>query len=130
MINDILWWKISLLGFFNGWLPGLLTFLLGLLVSKISINRKLRNDLKNTILSSFIPTFNLGREITEAEIQQALTELRITLNTYRQIYPKLFNEQAVNQLFAISGKGLYEQNGEISKELMNPQLIINIIKSL
>ena len=130
IINDILWWKISLLGFFNGWLPGLLTFLLGLLLSKISSRRKLKNNLKEALLSIFIPTFNLGREISEPQILQALTELRVTMNTYRQIYPKLLNDQAAEKLNAICNKGLYGQNGEISEELKNPQLIINIIKAL
>lgn len=130
IINDILWWKISLLGFINGWLPGFLTFLLGLLLSKISNNRKLKNNLKDNILSIFIPTFNVGHEISESQIQHALAELRATLNTYRQIYPKLLNDQAANQLSTIFNKGLYEKNGDISKELANPQLIINIIKAL
>ncbi|WP_230124771.1 hypothetical protein [Pseudomonas sp. Bi70] len=130
IINDILWWKISLLGFFNGWLPGFLTFLLGLLLSRMSSHRKLKNNLKETILSIFIPTFNLGREISEPQIQQALTELRITISTYRQIYPRILNDQAAEQLNAIFIKGLYEQNGDISEELRNPQLIINLIKAL
>lgn len=130
IINDILWWKISLLGFINGWLPGLLTFLLGLLLAEISNNRKMKNNLKDNILSIYIPTFNVGHEISESQIQHALAELNVTLNTYRQIYPKLLNDQAANQLSTIFTKGLYEENGELSKELLNPQLIINIIKTL
>ena len=130
IINDILWWKISLLGFINGWLPGFLTFLLGLLLSKISNNRKLKNNLKNNILSIYIPTFNVGNEISESQVLHALAELNVTLNTYRQIYPKLLDDQAANQLSTIFKKGLYEENGEISKELLNTQLIINIIKTL
>ncbi|MCU1716437.1 hypothetical protein [Pseudomonas sp. 5P_3.1_Bac2] len=128
--NDILWWKVSLLGFFNGWLPGVLTFLLGLVISKISSHRNLRNNLKNSILSIFIPTFNAGREISEAQVQQTIKELRLTINTYRQIYPKIFNEHAARRLEDIFSKGPFEQSGDISEEFKDTQLIINIIKEL
>lgn len=130
IINDIAWWKISILGFANGWLPGILTFLLGMALSKIASRREMKHSLKKVLPGIFIPTFNTGSEISENQVRQAITEFRVTLNTYTQIYPGTFNKQAADRLALIFSQGLYDEEGKIASEFNNPQTIIELIKTL
>lgn len=130
IINDIIWWKISILGFVNGWLPGILTFLLGMALSKISSRLEMKRSLKKVLLGIFIPTFNTGSEISETQVRKAITEFRVTLNTYRQIYPKTFNKHAADRLALIFNQGLYDKEGKTTSEFNSPQTIIGLIKSL
>lgn len=130
IINDIEWWKLSILGFVNGWLPGILTFLLGMALSKIASRREMKHSLKKVLLGIFIPTFNTGSKISVYQVNQAIIEFRVTLTTYRQIYPNTFNAQAADRLGHIFRQGLYDGDGEIASEFKKPQVIIDLIKTL
>lgn len=130
IINDIVWWKISILGFVNGWLPGILTFLLGVILEKIASNLKMKHNLKQSLLGIFIPTFNTGRKISKEQAERAILEFRVTLNTYRQIYPKIFKKQPAEQLETIFNQELFNQEGKVTDEFNNPQIIIRLIKLL
>ncbi|GEK16101.1 hypothetical protein [Aliivibrio fischeri] len=101
IINDIVWWKISLNSLINSWVPGIVTFFLGLWFSKISDRRKLRQELKNSILKLFIPIFNAGEKITLKQAEDTKNEMRITLNVYRNTYPKLLNKKSLQKLLNI-----------------------------
>ncbi|OCH30734.1 hypothetical protein [Aliivibrio fischeri] len=101
IINDIVWWKISLNSLINSWVPGIVTFFLGLWFSKISDRRKLRQELKNSILKLFIPIFNAGEQITLKQAEDTKNEMRITLNVYRNTYPKLLNKKSLQKLLNV-----------------------------
>lgn len=101
IINDIVWWKVSLNSLINSWVPGIVTFFLGLWFSKISDRRKLRQELKNSILKLFIPIFNAGETITLKQAEDTKNEMRITLNVYRNTYPKLLNKKSLQKLLNV-----------------------------
>jgi|SRR5690606_7890172 len=128
-VNDITWWKISLNGLMNGWIPGVLTFILGLWFSKISDHRKLRQKLKNDILEIFIPIFNSGQTISIPEIEETHKKMRATFNAYTRIYPNMFNRESERQLSELLNKG-FIVNGEVNNKLLEPDAIQNLIKNL
>ena len=128
-INDIAWWKVSLNGLMNGWIPGILTFLLGLFFSKISDQRKLRQKLRNDILEIFIPVFNSGESISIPMAEDTCRRMRTTFNAYKRIYPKIFNREAEIQLGALLSEGFIVE-GEVNKNFINPDTIQDLIKGL
>ncbi|MCS4308599.1 hypothetical protein M2404_002956 [Rheinheimera pacifica] len=128
-INDIVWWKMSLNGLMNGWIPGVLTFFLGLWFSKISDHRKLRQKLKNDILEIFIPVFNSGESISIPIADEACRKMRATFNTYKGIYPGMFDREAEKQLGELLNEG-FIVNGEINKRFFEPDTIQDLIKHL
>ncbi|HHG3258811.1 TPA: hypothetical protein ACPVXX_001332 [Vibrio parahaemolyticus] len=129
VINDIVWWKISLNGLMNGWIPGVLTFLLGLWFSKISEHRKLRQKLKNDILEIFIPVFNSGESISIPIAEEACNKMKATFNAYKRIYPNMFNRESERQLGELLSEG-FIINGEVNKKFMKPDTIQDLIKRL
>lgn len=129
VINDIVWWKISLNGLMNGWIPGILTFLLGLCFSKISDYRKLRQKLKNDILEIFIPVFNSGESISLPMAEDACRRMRATFNAYKRIYPNVFNREAEKELDDLLKKG-FVVDGKINDDFLNPDYIQGLIKNL
>ena len=128
-VNDIVWWKISLNGLMNGWIPGVLTFLLGLWFAKISDHRKLRQKLKNDILEIFIPVFNSGESISMPIADEACRKMRATFNAYKRIYPGMFDREAERQLGELLNEG-FIVNDEINKKFFEPDTIQNLIKGL
>ena len=129
IVNDIVWWKISLESVINAWIPGIFTFFLGLWFSKIDDHRKLKQKLKDDILEIFIPVFNSGQSISIAEAENAAKRMRHTFNAYRRIYPNIFDKDAEEKLNTIFAEG-FIANNEVNKEFMDPDIIQNIIKML
>lgn len=128
-INDIVWWKISLNGLMNGWIPGILTFVLGLWFSKISDHRKLRQKLKNDILEVFIPVFNSGETISMSLAEESCRKMKATFNAYKRVYPNMFNREAERALGELLNEG-FLINGEVNKKFMEPEAIHELIKGL
>lgn len=128
-VNDIVWWKISLNGLMNGWIPGILTFLLGLLFSKISDHRKLRQKLKNDILEIFIPVFNSGESISLPMAEDACRSMRSTFNAYKRIYPNVFNRDAEKELDDLLKQG-FVVDGKVNAKFLKPDYIQGLIKKL
>lgn len=128
-VNDIVWWKISLNGLMNGWIPGILTFILGLLFSKISDHRKLRQKLKNDILEIFIPVFNSGESITLPMAEDAFRSMRATFNAYKRIYPNIFNRDAEKELDDLLKQG-FVVDGKVNDKFLKPDCIHGLIKKL
>ncbi|PJE57232.1 hypothetical protein TY87_00755 [Marinomonas sp. BSi20584] len=128
-VNDIVWWKISLNGLMNGWIPGILTFLLGLLFSKILDHRKLKQKLKNDILEIFIPVFNSGESISMPMADEAYRKLIATFNAYKRIYPGMFDREAERKLGELLSEG-FIVDGEINKKFFEPDTIQDLIKGL
>jgi len=129
IVNDIVWWKVSLNGLMNGWIPGVLTFLLGLWFSKFSDHRKLRQKLKNDILEIFIPVFNSGESITEIIAEGACQKMKATFNSYKRIYPGMFNRAAERELGEHLNEGFFI-DGKVNGKFMNPDSIQDLIKRL
>ena len=129
IVNDVVWWKISLESVVNAWIPGVFTFLLGVWFSKINEHRKLKQKLKNDILEIFIPTFNSGQSISIAEAESAAKRIRDTFNAYSRIYPNIFDKNAVERLNAIVAEG-FIINNEVNKAFMEPDTIQKLIKAL
>lgn len=128
-VNDIVWWKISLNGLMNGWVPGILTFLLGLLLSKILEHRKLKQKLKSDILEIFIPVFNSGESISMTMADEACRKMRATFNAYKRIYPGVFDREAERKLGELLSEG-FIVDGEINKKFFEPDTIQDLIKGL
>uniref|UniRef100_A6VYW2 Uncharacterized protein n=1 Tax=Marinomonas sp. (strain MWYL1) TaxID=400668 RepID=A6VYW2_MARMS len=128
-VNDIVWWKISLNGLMNGWVPGILTFLLGLLLSKILEHRKLKQKLKSDILEIFIPVFNSGESISMTMADEACRKMRATFNAYKRIYPGVFDREAERKLGELLSEG-FIVDGEINKKFFEPNTIQDLIKGL
>ena len=128
-VNDIVWWKISLNGLMNGWIPGILTFILGLLFSKISDHRKLRQKLKNDILGIFIPVFNSGESISLPMAEDAFRSMRATFNAYKRIYPNIFNRDAEKELDDLLKQG-FVVDGKVNDKFLKPDCIHDLIKKL
>ncbi|EKN6117389.1 TPA: hypothetical protein ACOZ3K_002427 [Yersinia enterocolitica] len=129
IINDVVWWKISLNGFMNGWLPGILTFLLGLWFSKITDQRKLRQKLKNDILEIFIPVFNSGESISISMAEDACQKMRMTFNAYKRIYPNMFNSESEKKLGELLNEG-FVVNNVINEKFKEPDYIQKLIQNL
>lgn len=129
IINDIVWWKVSLSSVINSWVPGVLTFLLGLWFSKTSERRKLKQELKNSILEIFLPVFDAGETITIEMAEEAKNRMRITLNVYKNIYPKLFHNDAFEQLHSLLNEQIFI-NGEVNTQFMSPEIIQDMIRRL
>ena len=79
IVNDIVWWKISLESIVNAWIHGVFTFFLGLWLARIDDHRKLKQKLKNDILEIFIPVFNSGQTISAAEVENTIKRMRHTM---------------------------------------------------
>ncbi|CFR12300.1 Uncharacterised protein [Yersinia kristensenii] len=129
IMNDVMWWKISLNGFMNGWLPGILTFLLGVWFSKISDRRKLRQKLKNDILEIFIPVFNSGETISISIAEDACQKIRMTFKAYKRIYPNIFNRESEKKLGELLNEG-FVVNNTVNKKFLEPEYIQNLIQNL
>ncbi|EDY83822.1 hypothetical protein VDG1235_3449 [Verrucomicrobiia bacterium DG1235] len=129
VVNDIEWWQISLHSFLNGWLPGVVTFALGLWLARISNHRKLKQELKNSILEIFIPTFNAGQTITFESANEANKKLLVTLNVYENIYPNIFRKKSAKELKDVLSDG-FLIDGKVNEKYMNPDEIQNLIKNL
>ena len=129
IVNDIVWWKISLESIVNAWIPGVFTFFLGLWLARIDDHRKLKQKLKNDLLEIFIPVFNSGQTISAAEVENTIKRMRHTFNAYRRIYPKIFSKEAEEKLNSILAEGFFTKNG-VNNVFMEPDGIQNIIKTL
>ncbi|WP_019281466.1 hypothetical protein [Vibrio anguillarum] len=129
IVNDIDWWTISLLNFMNSWLPGIFTFFLGFLFEKWSSRRKLKTELKNNLLEIFIPTFNSGENITIDLAKSTNFKLKATLNAYKRIYPKTFDEKAVEELSQIFADGFIVDD-EVNQNYLAPEKVQDLIRRL
>ena len=129
IVNDIVWWKISLESVVNAWIPGVFTFFLGMWFSKLDDRRKLKQKLKDDILEIFIPIFNSGQSISITEGENAAKRMRDTFNAYRRIYPSTFREDAEEKLNGILAEGFIAGNG-VNKSFMEPHTLQDLIKAL
>lgn len=129
IVNDIVWWKISLESIVNAWIPGVFAFILGIWLSKIDDHRKLKQKLRNDILELFIPIFNSGQSISMAEAESAARRMRDTFNAYKRIYPNIFHKNTVEKLNVIFADG-FVLDGGVNKAFMEPHTIENLIKKL
>ncbi len=127
--NNIVWWQISLEALINSWIPGIVTFLLGLWLSRIDEHRQLRRKLKDQLLEIFIPVFNSGQSISLAEAEDAAKRFRYTLNTYKRIYPGVFSAEAESKLNAIFADG-FMANQKVNPAFMEPNVIQDLIRAL
>lgn len=129
IINDIVWWEISLEGVVNSWTPGIATFFLGLWLSKIDEHRKLKRKLKDELLEILIPVFNSGQSISFAEANNSAKRIFYTLNAYMGIYPGIFNKDAEAKLKAIFADG-FTVNQKVNPAFMEPNAIQALIRAL
>jgi hypothetical protein len=129
IVNDIVWWKISLESIVNAWIPGIFTFLLGMWLSRIDEHRKLKRTLKHDLLEIFIPIFNSGQSVSLAEAESAAKKMRDTFNAYRRIYPNVFRKETEEKLNAILQRG-FIAGGQVNKAFLEPALIQELIKTL
>lgn len=129
IVNDIVWWKISLESVVNAWIPGIVTFLLGMLLAKIDDRRKLKQKLKNDLLEIFIPTFNSGQSILVTDAESAVKKMRDTFNAYRRIYPSIFCKDTAEKLNNILSEGFIADN-KVNKAFMDSHNLENLIKEL
>jgi hypothetical protein len=129
IVNDIIWWKISLESVVNAWIPGIFTFFLGMWLAKIDDHRRLKQKLKDDLLAIFIPIFNSGQSISRTEAENAARNLRNTFNAYRKIYPNLFLKETEEKLNSILAEGFFVGDG-VNKAFMEPQEIQALIKKL
>lgn len=129
IVNDIVWWKISLESVVNAWIPGVVTFFLGMWLSKLDDHRKLRQKLKNDLLEIFIPIFNSGQSISITEAENAATRMRDTFNAYRGIYPNIFHKDAEEKLTSILAEG-FIKGKEVNKAFMEPHKLQDAIRTL
>jgi hypothetical protein len=129
IVNNIVWWQISLEALVNSWIPGIATFLLGLWLSRIDAHRKLKRKLKDEMLEIFIPVFNSGQSISPPEAEDAAKRIRYTLNAYKRIYPGVFSTDAESKLNAIFADG-FMVNQKVNQAFMEPNVIQDLIKAL
>jgi hypothetical protein len=129
IVDDIVWWKISLESVVNAWIPGVVTFFLGVWLSKIDEHRRLRQRLKNDLLEIFIPIFNSGQSISFTEADNAAKRMRDAFNAYRRIYPNIFRKDAEEKLTNILAEG-FIAGGEVSRAFMEPHKLQDVIKTL
>ena len=129
IVNDIVWWKISLESIVNAWIPGVFTFFLGMWLSKLDDHRKLKQKLKNDILEIFIPIFNSGQSISITEAENAAKRMRDTFNAYRRIYPNVFRKDTVEKLNSIFAEG-FVAGKSVNKAFMEPHKLEDLIKTL
>ncbi|MCA0174671.1 MAG: hypothetical protein LCH73_00015 [Proteobacteria bacterium] len=129
IVNDIVWWKISLESVVNAWIPGIATFFLGMRLSKLDDHRKLKQKLKNDLLEIFIPTFNSGQSISITDAESAVKKMRDTFNTYRRIYPSIFRKDAAEKLNNILSEGFIAGNA-VNKAFEEPHILQDLIKEL
>jgi hypothetical protein len=129
IVNDIVWWKISLESVVNSWIPGIATFFLGVWFSRIDERRKLKQKLKDDLLRIFIPIFNSGQTITMPEAENAARQMLHTFNAYKRIYPGTFNKEAEHKLGVILADG-FISNNNVNQAFMEPNVIQDLIKTL
>ncbi len=129
IVNDVIWWKISLESVVNSWIPGIATFLLGVWFSRIDERRKLKQKLKDDLLQIFIPIFNSGQSITMPEAESAARRMLHTFNAYKRIYPGSFNKETEDKLGAILADG-FIVNKKVNQAFMAPDVIQDLIKAL
>ncbi|UZD54951.1 hypothetical protein [Caldimonas aquatica] len=129
IVNDIVWWQISLESVVNSWIPGISTFLLGVWFARIDERRKLKQKLKDDLLQIFIPIFNSGQSITLSEAENAARRMLHTFNAYKRIYSGVFNKAAEEKLGAILADG-FLVNNNVNKPFMEPDVIQDLIKTL
>ncbi|MEG5888221.1 hypothetical protein UXP46_23580 [Enterobacter ludwigii] len=126
---DLADWKGIFEVFVNNWVPGIFTFVLGILYSKITERQKLRQKLKNDILEIFIPVFNAGNEISFEIAENACRNMKGTFQAYKRIYPGIFNQES-EKTFEILLKDGFLVNGEVNKHYFEPDNIERVIKKL
>lgn len=129
IVNDIVWWKISLESVINSWVPGIATFMLGVWFSRIDERRKLKQKLKDDLLQIFIPIFNSGQAITMLEAESTARRTLHTFNAYKRIYPGAFNKEAEDKLGAILADG-FLVNNKVNHAFMEPDVVQDLIKTL
>lgn len=129
IVNNIVWWQISLEALVNSWIPGIATFLLGIWLSRIDEHRKLKRKLKDEMLEIFIPVFNSGQSISLPEAEDAAKRIRYTLNAYKRIYPGVFSTDAESKLNAIFADG-FMVNQKVNPAFMEPNVIQDLIRAL
>lgn len=129
IVNDIVWWKISLESVVNSWIPGVFTFFLGMWLSKIDDRRKLKQKLKYDLLEVFIPIFNSGQSISITEAENAAKKMRDTFNAYRRIHPNIFCKDTEEKLNVILAEG-FIAGADVNKAFMEPDKIQDLIKTL
>lgn len=129
IVNDIVWFKISLESVVNAWIPGVFTFFLGMWLSKLDDHRKLRQKLKDDLLEIFIPIFNSGQSISITEANSAVKRMRDRFNAYKRIYPNIFRKDAEEKLNGVFAEGFVVGNG-VNKKFMEPHKLEDLIKSL
>jgi hypothetical protein len=115
--------------FINNWVPGIFTFILGICYSNIIEKKKLKQKLKNDILEIFIPVFNAGNEISFEIAENAYRNMRGTFQSYKRIYPGIFNKEAESELEGLLKEG-FLINGEVNQHYFEPANIENLIKRL
>lgn len=128
-LMDSGFWKGVLDSFLNSWLPGIVTFALGILYSSIVEKRKLRQKLKNDILEIFIPVFNSGDEITIEIAENACKKMNGIVRTYQRIYPRIFKRKAESELSRLLSEGFITKD-HVNKIFLEPDDIENLIKAL
>ncbi|MCT4701167.1 hypothetical protein MUA02_04600 [Enterobacteriaceae bacterium H20N1] len=126
---DTDFWKDFFDCFLNSWLPGIVTFALGILYSSIVEKRKLRQKLKNDLLEIFIPVFNSGNKITFEIAENTYKKMNGTFNTYQRIYPGIFKREAEKRLSELLTEGFIIK-GNINKKFFEPDDIEKLIKAL
>ena len=129
LVNDISWGQVSLCNFVNSWAPGVFSFLVGIIFNRITVRRSLRKNLKNRLLEIFIPTFNTGRTITGEEAVRVHENLKATLNTYLQVYPKIFNRKKTDELQQVLGSE-FVKDGQVNDHIFDPRVMIDVIQGL
>ena len=129
IVNNIVWWQVSLEALVNSWIPGIATFLLGMWLSRIDEHRRLKRKLKDEMLEIFIPVFNSGQSISLPEAEDAAKRIRYTLNAYKRIYPGVFSTDAESKLNAIFADG-FMVNQKVNPAFIEPNVIQDLIKAL
>ncbi|CET05192.1 hypothetical protein B1L79_12780 [Salmonella enterica subsp. enterica serovar Dublin] len=115
--------------FVNNWVPGIFTFFLGICYSNFVEKKKLKQKLKNDILEIFIPVFNAGNEISFEIADNACRNMRGTFQSYKRIYPGIFNKEAESELEGLLKDG-FLINGEVNQHYFEPANIEELIKRL
>ncbi len=129
LVNDIVWWKLSLESIINSWIPGIATFCLGVWFARIDDRRKLKQKLKDDLLQIFIPIFNSGQTITMPEAEGAARRMLHTFNAYKRIYPGTFDKAAEEKLGTILADG-FIAHGKVNQAFMEPNTVQDLIKNL
>ena len=100
-----------------------------MILRRIIERRSIRKRLRNKLLDIFVPAFNTGRILSEKEALQASQDLRVTLNAYVQIYPKVFRKQSADELRRMISDGII-QGGQVNSNFLDPEAMIEVIRKL